>query len=205
VLYSERALDADSLARAAGLHADVIGAVGTDAARQTAAVDQFLARVKLGLADGASATPDSNGSTDATMPSDELQGRCVLIVDDDARNLFALTGLLENCGMHVRAADSGREALQLLADDGGIDIVLMDIMMPDLDGYDTMRLLRADVRLAGLPVIALTAKAMADDREKCLAAGASDYISKPVDTDQLLRQLAHWLSTPAAAQPANLR
>ncbi|MFS2006884.1 HAMP domain-containing protein [Duganella sp. CT11-25] len=183
VLYSEYALDADSLARAARLQAAVIGEAGLDAAQQTHAVEQFLARVKLGLA-GAGNAPAAFGG---------LRGKRVLIVDDDARNLFALTGLLENCGMHVIAADNGREALQLLDGDSGIDVVLMDIMMPDLDGYDTMRLLRAEPRLDRLPVIALTAKAMAEDRDKCIAAGASDYISKPVDTDQLLGKLAHWL------------
>jgi HAMP domain-containing protein/signal transduction histidine kinase/DNA-binding response OmpR family regulator len=187
VLYSEHALDADSLARAIQLQAEVIGAAGTGAAQQTRAVEQFLARVKRGLTDAGGA------ASDAAAPLEGLRGKRAMIVDDDARNLFALTGLLENCGMQVLAVDNGREALQLLADHGGIDIVLMDIMMPDLDGYDTVRLLRADARFARLPVIALTAKAMADDRDKCIAAGASDYISKPVDTEQLLSQLTHWL------------
>ena len=123
-----------------------------------------------------------------------LRDKCVLIVDDDARNLFALTGLLEGYGMSVIAAETGQEAIRQLNTTEGIDIVLMDIMMPDMDGYETMRRLRADPRFARLPIIALTAKAMLEDRTKCLAAGASDYASKPVNTEQLLSQLAVWLA-----------
>lgn len=117
----------------------------------------------------------------------------MLIVDDNARNLFALTGLLENCGMNVIAVETGHEAIRQLHENAAIDIVLMDIMMPDMDGYETMCLIRSEARFARLPIIALTAKAMLEDRSKCLAAGASDYASKPVDTEQLLAQLCVWL------------
>src|SRR5205085_3416398 len=105
---------------------------------------------------------------------------------------------LESYGMEVNAVESGADALREIDKRPGIDIVLMDIMMPDMDGYETTRRIRADPRFARLPIIALTAKAMLEDRSKCLAAGASDYASKPVDTEQLLSQLSVWLSERAA-------
>jgi signal transduction histidine kinase/DNA-binding response OmpR family regulator len=189
VLYAQRALDADSLKTVAQLDAAVFGHAGQSLEEKTRAVDTFLQRVKLGMA------PHSIGAGDA------LEGKRVLIVDDDARNLFALTGLLENVGMQVDAVESGDEALRQLDSHPGIDIVLMDIMMPDLDGYETTRRIRADPRFVRLPIIALTAKAMLEDRTRCLAAGASDYASKPVDTGQLLAQLRVWLGgRPAVAQ-----
>ncbi|MCC6679033.1 MAG: response regulator, partial [Phycisphaerales bacterium] len=124
---------------------------------------------------------------------DHLVGRCVLIVDDDVRNIFALSTLLERRGMAVRAASTGREAISALESGGDVSIVLMDIMMPEMDGYETMRAIRANPRLRRLPIVALTAKAMKGDREKCLEAGASDYLAKPVNTDQLLSVLRMWL------------
>jgi HAMP domain-containing protein/CheY-like chemotaxis protein/signal transduction histidine kinase len=126
--------------------------------------------------------------------SDEvLADRCVLVVDDDVRNIFALTSLLERHSMRVLSADNGRTAIDLLTQDNDISMVLMDIMMPDMDGYETMRTIRQDSRHRHLPIIALTAKAMKGDREKCLEAGASDYIAKPVNTDQLLSLMRVWL------------
>jgi CheY-like chemotaxis protein len=110
----------------------------------------------------------------------------VLIVDDDARNIFALRSALELHGMEVASAESGREGIELLARLPRFDVVLMDIMMPEMDGYETIRRIRAEARFADLPIIALTAKAMKGDRESCIAAGASEYISKPVDVEQLL-------------------
>jgi two-component system chemotaxis sensor kinase CheA len=121
-----------------------------------------------------------------------LAGRTVFVVDDDVRNIFALTSLLERHGASVRYAENGREALERLADDPQVDIVLMDVMMPELDGHETTRALRADVRFRSVPVIALTAKAMPGDRELAIAAGASDYISKPVENDRLLSLLRVW-------------
>jgi HAMP domain-containing protein/CheY-like chemotaxis protein/signal transduction histidine kinase len=126
--------------------------------------------------------------------SDEaLRGRRVLVVDDDVRNIFALSSVLERHGMHVITAGTGHEAIEKVAADPAIDLVLMDIMMPGLDGYDTMRAIRADPESRALPIIALTAKAMKGDREKCLEAGASDYLAKPVVTDDLLAMLRQWL------------
>src|SRR6185437_10186943 len=115
-----------------------------------------------------------------------FKGRRILIVDDDVRNVFALTSVLEANGMEVAYAENGREALALLDQDGSFDLVLMDLMMPELDGYQTIQAARNRPALAQLPIIALTAKAMKGDREKSIASGASDYITKPVDTDQLL-------------------
>jgi CheY-like chemotaxis protein len=122
-----------------------------------------------------------------------LRGRKVLVVDDDARNIFALTSLLENHEMEVISATNGRQAIDLVQRTPDISMVLMDIMMPDMDGYETMREIRSEARFRTLPILALTAKAMKGDREKCLDAGASDYIAKPVNTDQLLSLMRVWL------------
>jgi CheY-like chemotaxis protein/signal transduction histidine kinase len=122
-----------------------------------------------------------------------LHSRRVLVVDDDARNIFALTTVLENQEMEVLSATNGRQAIELIEATPDLSVVLMDIMMPEMDGYETMREIRKDQRFRTLPILALTAKAMKGDREKCLQAGASDYIAKPVDTDQLLSLLRVWL------------
>jgi HAMP domain-containing protein/signal transduction histidine kinase/CheY-like chemotaxis protein len=122
-----------------------------------------------------------------------LARRKVLIVDDDIRNIFAMTSILEPHEMELFSAETGRSAIDILQKTPEIDVVLMDIMMPDMDGYDTMRAIRKITRFRSLPIIALTAKAMKGDREKCIEAGASDYISKPVDTAQLLATLRVWL------------
>jgi CheY-like chemotaxis protein len=117
----------------------------------------------------------------------------VLVVDDDMRTLFALARLLGDCGMTVVKAENGEKALSALAAQPDMDLVLTDIMMPVLDGLETMRRIRAQERHAKLPIIALTAKAMKGDREQCLAAGASDYLPKPLDPDRLLSLMRVWL------------
>jgi CheY-like chemotaxis protein len=114
-------------------------------------------------------------------------------VDDDVRNIFALTSVLENHEMEVLSATNGHQAISIIESTPDLSIVLMDIMMPEMDGYETMREIRNDSRFRTLPILALTAKAMKGDREKCLQAGASDYIAKPVNTDQLLSLLRVWL------------
>jgi HAMP domain-containing protein/signal transduction histidine kinase/DNA-binding response OmpR family regulator len=121
-----------------------------------------------------------------------LRGRKVLVVDDDARNIFALTSVLENHDVEVLSATNGRDAIRMIQESPDISMVLMDIMMPDMDGYETMRKIRESPEFRALPILALTAKAMKGDREKCLAAGASDYIAKPVNTDQLLSLMRVW-------------
>ncbi len=122
-----------------------------------------------------------------------LAGKKVLIVDDDVRNIFALTSMLEQQQMQVLYAENGRDGIAKLQETPDIDIVLMDVMMPEMDGYETMKAIREIAEFASLPMIALTAKAMKGDREKCIEAGASDYITKPVDTEQLLSLLRVWL------------
>ena len=129
---------------------------------------------------------DIYGSTKA------LAGRRVLIVDDDIRNIFALSSVLEDYGMDIKTADNGREAISL-AEKGGLDIVLMDIMMPEMDGLETTKEIRKMPGCKDLPIVAVTAKAMKGDRERCIEAGAWDYLSKPVDRDQLLTVLKAWL------------
>jgi CheY-like chemotaxis protein len=127
---------------------------------------------------------------DGTAP---LQGRKALVVDDDIRNVFALTSMLERYGMKVIYAENGREGIERLHQHPNTDLVLLDIMMPEMDGYETARAIRSMPRYAHLPIISLTAQAMTGDREKALAAGASDYISKPVDVDELVSMMSAWL------------
>ena len=124
---------------------------------------------------------------------DDLVGKSVLLVDDDARNIFALSSALERRGMKVLTATTGNEAITILEDSADPAIVLMDIMIPEMDGYQTIAKIRENAAYRRLPIIALTAKAMKGDREKCLEAGASDYLAKPVNTDQLLSALRMWL------------
>ena len=114
-------------------------------------------------------------------------------MDDDVRNIFALSSVLERRGMQVLTASTGKEATRLLETTPNIAIVLMDIMMPEMDGYQTMQTIRQQPALRRLPIVALTAKAMKGDREKCFEAGASDYLAKPVNTEQLLSVLRMWL------------
>jgi two-component system, chemotaxis family, sensor kinase CheA len=119
-----------------------------------------------------------------------LEGKNILIVDDDNRNTFALSSYLEELGIRIHTAASGLEALEMLANRHETDLVLMDMMMPEMDGYETIERIRMNPATNNLPVIAVTAKAMIGDREKCLEAGASEYVSKPVNMKELLDKMA---------------
>ena len=148
----------------------------------------FLHRVVTDL------PPEKQKMLDRLHHSDDaLVGKKVVVVDDDIRNIFALSSVLERRGMIVLSASTGREAIALLESTADVAIVLMDIMMPEMDGYETMQVIRRNPAFRRLPIIALTAKAMKGDREKCLEAGASEYLAKPVNTEQLLSALRMWL------------
>jgi CheY-like chemotaxis protein len=146
------------------------------------------------------ALDDSGADYDATS----LAGATVLVVDDDVRNVFALTSALEMHGATVLYADNGTDALRLLEDHPEIDLVLMDVMMPEMDGNETTAAIRMMPGRNDLPVLFLTAKAMPGDREKSLAAGASDYITKPVDLDRLLHSMRTWLGGPAPSAAGDM-
>jgi CheY-like chemotaxis protein/signal transduction histidine kinase/HAMP domain-containing protein len=148
----------------------------------------FLHRVEAQLPDEKRRMLEQLHSSDSVF-----QGKKVMIVDDDVRNIFSLTSVLESQGMNVVFAENGRDAIALLEATPDVDLVLMDVMMPEMDGYETTRAIRGMERFAGLPIISLTAKAMKGDREKSIQAGASDYITKPVDVDQLLSLMRVWL------------
>jgi CheY-like chemotaxis protein len=138
------------------------------------------------------------GAVPAAADSEEaLNGARILIVDDDARSVFALTGVFERLGAEVLYAENGRVGIEALERNGDVSLVLMDVMMPELDGNATMRAIRRMPQFTDLPIIALTAKAMKGDREKSIRAGASDYVPKPVETDHLLQLMRHWLQRSA--------
>ena len=130
-----------------------------------------------------------------------LAGKRVLVIDDDIRNIFSLASVMEAHRIEVLHAESGREGIERLRADPGVDVVLVDIMMPEMDGYETMRTIRSIEEFRGLPMIAVTAKAMKGDRDKCIEAGATDYIAKPVDIDHLLSLLRIWTAKGGRPQP----
>ncbi|HWW82564.1 MAG TPA: response regulator, partial [Vicinamibacterales bacterium] len=128
-------------------------------------------------------------------PAPDLAGKTVLIVDDDVRNIFALSSAMEAVGLRIVYAESGRAAIETLSRNNRIDLVFMDIMMPQMDGYEAIRAIRQNAAFATMPIIALTARALSEDRERCLAAGASDYISKPVDIETVFARIRQWTSS----------
>ncbi|MDE2156214.1 MAG: response regulator [Xanthomonadaceae bacterium] len=187
VVYSGRDLSSEETLQLRA-HTDSIVVKGARSPeRLLDEVSLFLHSIKRKpqAAPASTAAGDSDGG--------ELKGHSVLLVDDDMRNLFALSKVLRGWGMAVSMAQDGHKALKALEDAPSLELVLMDIMMPVMDGYDTMRAIRAQPAFAKLPIIALTAKAMRGDREKCLAAGASDYLSKPIDIDKLASMIRVWL------------
>jgi len=157
--------------------------------------DRLLDRASLFLHLALDALPQAQGRMIKELHETDtvLAGRKVLVVDDDIRNIFALTSVLERHSVVVRSAETGESAIQMLKDERDIDLVLMDIMMPEMDGYDTTRAIRRMPEFRDLPIIAVTAKAMKGDREKTIEAGAWDYLAKPVDAEQLLSVLRAWL------------
>lgn len=120
------------------------------------------------------------------------QNKSVLIIDDDSRNIFALKATLASRGYSCLTTESAQEGIEMLLNNPGIGVVLMDMMMPEIDGYEALNMIRSNQRIAQLPVIAVTAQAMVGDREKCLQAGATDYISKPIDVDSLLSKISKY-------------
>jgi signal transduction histidine kinase/CheY-like chemotaxis protein/HAMP domain-containing protein len=184
-----------------GKEVEVFGAredAGEMQARLTDQLQQKVAQTTGAVRDFLAAAPAVHElSSDAL---DSLKGKTVLIVDDDPRNIFAVRSLLEGHGMKTLTAENGRAGIAMLERHPEIDIALIDIMMPEMDGYETMRLIRANPAKRWLPMIAVTAKALQEDRERCMAAGASDYLAKPIDDAQLVELIRIWSSgTPAQA------
>ncbi len=166
-----------------------------DGVRQVHSLERLLDQVTLALHQAVAKLPDAQRRVldDIYNSTKPLAGKKVLIVDDDIRNIFALSSVLEEYQMKIVSAENGRDAIDLLRDQPGIDVVLMDIMMPEFDGLDTMREIRKSPLHQDLPIVAVTAKAMKGDRERCIEAGAWDYLAKPVDREQLLSVLRAWL------------
>jgi CheY-like chemotaxis protein len=188
VVFTGRELSPDEDARLHALARSVVVKGVESPERLLDETSLFLHRVCSEL------PPEKQRMLERLHRSDEdLVGKAVLVVDDDVRNIFALSSVLERRGMKVLTASTGNEATRLLEATPGISIVLMDIMMPEMDGYQTMQKIRQNPALRRLPIVALTAKAMKGDREKCFEAGASDYLAKPVNTEQLLSSLRMWM------------
>jgi CheY-like chemotaxis protein len=182
-------------AHAATVHTAWARIAKTRVVRQVESLDRLLDQSTLLLHRDTGKLPHRHRRTleDLYQSNKSLAGKKVLIVDDDMRNIFALASVLEEYQMNVLSADNGRDVIRLLQKDPGIDAILMDIMMPEMDGLDTTQAIRALPAGKNVPIIAVTAKAMKGDRDRCLEAGAWDYLSKPVDREQLLATLRAWL------------
>ena len=163
--------------------------------KHASSMDQLLDQTTLFLhRNEVTMTPSHRQMLQRARDTDPvLAGKTVLVVDDDVRNIFAVTGILERHKMSVLFAEDGRRGIEVLEQSPEVQLVLMDVMMPEMDGYEAMRRIRSNGRYATLPIVALTAKAMKDDRQRCIEAGASDYITKPVDAEKLLSVLRVWL------------
>jgi CheY-like chemotaxis protein len=189
VVHTGRALSRDETRRLREYAEAVVLKEGRSAARLVDEVQSFVGQVRGNLQHPSPIELQALANSDVV-----LEGTKVLIADDDMRTVYALSALLRGKGADVLVAETGREALRVLDEQSNVGVVLMDIMMPDMDGYEAMRRLRAEPRFRELPVIALTARAMKGERERCEEAGASDYMTKPVDPRSLLSALRHWLS-----------
>jgi hypothetical protein len=188
IVYTGRDLSREDEARLRRLSSAIIVKDGYAPERLLDELNFFLHRVEADLG------PAKRAPSNADSTAVSLSGKRVLVVDDDSRNIFALEAALRTYGMDVISAESGLQGITALRTRSDIDIVLMDIMMPDMDGYETIRRIRAEDRISQMPIIALTATAMKGDRDACIAAGASEYVSKPVDIDQLTSLLKIWLN-----------
>jgi len=188
ILLTEQPLSVDTEKQLTKIEQPIIPITPREPSRLLDETALFLHRVESNL-------PNSKRQLlkKARLTDPDLIGKKVLIVDDDVRNLFAITNLLEQQQMQICHAENGKESLEVLQNSPDVDIILMDIMMPEMDGYEAIRRIRQSANFNSLPIIALTANAMKGDREKCLEAGASDYISKPFDNAQLLSLLRVWL------------
>jgi CheY-like chemotaxis protein len=188
IVYTGRDLSSQEETRLKRFARSIILKDARSPERLLAETTLFLHRVEAELP-----PPKRRMIHDASGTSVSFKGCKVLVVDDDVRNIYALSSVLEEAGMDVLFAENGRDGIAALRSNPGISIVLMDVMMPEMDGYETMQRIREMPEYRTLPILALTAKAMKGDREKCLAAGASDYVTKPVDPDQLLSLMRVWL------------
>jgi HAMP domain-containing protein/signal transduction histidine kinase/CheY-like chemotaxis protein len=188
IVYSAKDLNNKEKARLSRFASRIILKSANSINQLTDQVALYLHRVHKDLNTGMRSVIENVHSSE-----DVLQDKKVLIVDDDVRNLFALTTALERFGLNIINAESGQEAIDVLKNSKDIDIVLMDIMMPEMDGYETMKNIRKDEKNKDMVIIAVTAKAMKGDRQKCIESGASDYITKPVNVDQLLSLMRVWL------------
>jgi CheY-like chemotaxis protein len=194
VIYTARAMSKAEAKRLETYTEAIVLKDGLSTERLLNEIRLFVRRLKQGLAPRRASPAASN-----VHPADlRLEGRKILVVDDDMRSVYALSAFLRAKGVEVFVADTGRAALETLAKHPEVEIVLMDIMMPEMDGYEAMRRIRQDPRLAKLPIIALTAKAMKGDAEKCLEAGANDYLAKPIDVERLLVLVHQRLSAQAS-------
>ena len=190
IIHTARDLNQEEVAELNRLSESII-------VKDVQAYDRLLDETALYLHRATASLPEDKRQRveQMTAPAARLAGKKICLIDDDIRNIFALTSLLERHGMEVIYAESGEEGIELLQRTPGIDAVLMDVMMPGMDGYEATRLIRAMPDFKSLPIIAVTAKAMKGDREKCIEAGASDYITKPVNVEQLLSLLRVWIQT----------
>jgi CheY-like chemotaxis protein len=189
VVHTGRALTKDETRRLEEYAEAVVLKEGRSTERLLEEIRMFIQHVKARLPQGRAFVPPRVPLADV-----HLDNRRILLVDDDMRTVYALSALLRAKGAEVLTADTGRAALEVLGEHPDTEGVLMDVMMPEMDGYEAMRRIRQDARFERLPVIALTAKAMRGEREKCIEAGASDYLTKPIDADQLLTMLQAWLA-----------
>jgi CheY-like chemotaxis protein/two-component sensor histidine kinase len=188
IVYTGRTLSADEEQQLRRYSKSIIVKGARSPERLLDEVTLFLHRIETSL------PPEQQRMLRVARSREAMfEGRCILLVEDDVRNVFAITRVLEPHGARVEIARNGREALAALERNPNIAVVLMDIMMPEMDGLEAMRAIRAQPKLANLPIIALTAKAMPDDRQRCLDAGANDYVTKPIDIDKLLSLLRIWM------------